>query len=266
MAADVTNNAQVNQYMNTYDYSFVANEGVSMDNNDIGNVKNIQVVGDDMIVETTKGTLTINDVPELVVPQVNKEGVDNLSALLQDDNFMQDFAEVIKLFFEVNQEQRQANREIRNAERDMMVSSGEAAADKMRSAAALQLAGALIQSGMQVVGGAISMGGAAGAMKGMNNNSMTSDYATQFGTKWSSMGKIMEGMGGIGAAGFTYASTVESSKQKELETESGLHSSQAQDASDEFRNDHDMIQQAIQMLQQLQQSEKEVNATIITTI
>ncbi|WDE02783.1 hypothetical protein SG34_015160 [Thalassomonas viridans] len=168
----VTPNSQVNDYLNSdYQVTFTSADGTTtkgIEGKDIGTLQNIQLVDDDLVVQTDKGIITIHDVPQLAPPKIPAGSDEEIDRVVGRD-FMADFNEVMKLFLEMVREQRDVNREMRNGDRQMMVVKSEEAITAMRDKAAKDFMVGMITNAVTIVSGALSMAGGIKSMKGLSS-------------------------------------------------------------------------------------------------
>ena len=178
--ASVAPNQQVTDYLNSdYQVTFTDTNGATttgIQGKDIGTVQNIQLVDDDLVVQTDKGIITIHDVPQLTAPKIPAGSDEELERVVGRD-FMADFNEVMKLFLEMVREQRDVNREMRNGDRQMMVVKSEEAITAMRDKAAKDFMVGMITNAVTIVSGALSMAGGIKTLKGLSTPSAGSATA-----------------------------------------------------------------------------------------
>ena len=310
-------NQNVTDYLNSdYQMTFTPTGGngttTPVKGQDFGAIENIQLVDDDLVVQTDKGVLTIHDVPQLVSPKVDHRSGEELDRVVGKD-FMADFNEIMKLFLETVREQRDVNREMRNGDRQLMVSKSEEAITAMRDEAAKAFMVGMITNAVTIVSGALSMTGGIKTMKGLsaakaapvaaptaptntgsvkttnglaegvsdsstmatNASKSTSTVSKSGGmseaqaqattAKYTAAGKILEGSAGATGAGITFWSTEDKEKQKRAETESGLHSSKAEDQNQYFRDSKQIVNDAMNMLKAINDARHQTNSEIVSS-
>ncbi|WDE09409.1 hypothetical protein [Thalassomonas haliotis] len=197
MMATVTPNQQVTDYLNSdYQVSFTPSDGsattTGVQGKDIGTVQNIQLVDDDLVVQTDKGVLTIHDVPQLAAPKVTAGSGEEVDRVVGRD-FMADFNEIMKLFLETVREQRDVNREMRNGDREMMVAKSEEAITAMRDKAAKDFMVGMITNAVTIVSGALSMAGGIKTLKGLSTPSAGAAAAPKAPTPTNTTGNTSTG-------------------------------------------------------------------------
>ena len=173
--------------------------------------------------------------------------------------------ELAQVMHKINLEMREASRQDREVARDAEIASLQAAAQKIRDSAALQLFGTIVSSGMAIGGAAISVKGAAKAQgkfdaemaKPQPNAMVAQQLATQ--TTMTATGKsaIATEMGKIMAAGVNIAAADEQAKKAELEADATRARTLADDET-EFKTAYEKaIADVLDKLAEMQRAQSE---------
>lgn len=208
-------------------------------------------------------------------PGDGKVDAPRLFAALDDAsaNMNADIFAFMAIFQKMSQEMRQTARMDRELSMQAQVSTLQAAAEKIREAAKERYTAAMIQGAAQIAGGVASVAGGMKALgtigaakaSGGDMNVATSKAQSQSGIG-SGIGGIMQGMGGMIAAGYEKKAGEADADRAKLEAGAKMHEAARDKANDMMQQMQDIIRDIRDKLGAMQQSNIETNRGIARNI
>lgn len=157
-------------------------------NGNIGNITSRALEGDTLTITTDKGTFTFSAVgledPQNVTTDDIAGALSSLNNIIngqQTNAMLADIFAVMQLFHEIGVQQRASGREARMAARDLQLSEIANQVEDLKKAAMVAMAMGILSGALQIAGGAIQLGFAGSAAKGLGDASKASTAAAKTG-------------------------------------------------------------------------------------
>lgn len=268
-------------------------------------VANLNIVGgNDRIGQTRTDAGALSALP----PPSGNSGAGDLSATAKNvanlgTSAQADIYAFMGLFYQLSLESRKTASEMRTAEREAKFQELQAAADKIREAAAFQLAAGVVIGVATIGAGVVNMAGglkslkaAAGEVGNMQSQKLGSDaeielddlkpdssldnlasnpaeqlqaqQATQvraqaMNMRFGGVASSVQGAGQIASAGLNYGASQVQAEQKENETKAEKDQAQVDMANELYQNMQQTIQDVLSKLAAMEQSTNDTNKQIL---